>query len=129
MSDPSLQFVEYSDTFNFSGTVALAPGTYWLAIHNGPAAPINPNSLANFAWENSGTACNESSFNVCGRALDLTTSGSPFLSTLSEDAFNLSGSLAATPEPGSFSLLGTGFISLAFLLRRSQGRFGKFGKK
>ncbi len=127
--DPSKQFVEYSDTFTFSGTVSLAAGTYWLALHNGPTASVNPNSLANFAWENTATACSAIGSNPCGRAQDLTASGSPFLSTLTDNAFNLSGTVSGVPEPGSLSLLGAGLLSFALFTRRSRDQFANFRRK
>jgi hypothetical protein len=119
--DPSLQFTEFSDTFTFGGGVTLSAGVYWLGLHNGPTSPVDPNSLANFAWENTSTSCTETAFNVCGRAQDLTSPGSPFLSTLTENAFNISGSpVTGTPEPASLPLFASGFASLVLLPRRSR---------
>jgi len=54
-----------------------------------------------------------------GQSFSITTDGSkPEITILDAVGYNLNTDVAATPEPGSIALLGTGMVSLAGILRR-----------
>jgi hypothetical protein len=94
---------EFSYTFGVNFT--LAPGTYWLVLHNGPVNTI-PATQFYWAWQ-SGISGNS-------KSQDLAVAGSPWVANEAELAFQLTG---FTPEPASALLVGGGLLA-AWLARR-----------
>lgn len=103
-------YSEYENEFS-TGNLTLGPGTYHLGLHNGPTSDT---SRAEFYWET--TSLNGT---PTGDEVNL-QAASAWSNNGQEHAFELLGS-TATPEPGSFLLLGLGGIALGGL-RRLRGR-------
>jgi PEP-CTERM motif len=107
-------FNEFLDDINMTaslsgGSLSLASGTYWLGLHNGPTSD---STFRDFYWE---TTANNAT--IRGQYQDLTIASPPWISTLQEHAFNISGNLAV-PEPGTLSMFGAGLIGILALRRR-----------
>ncbi|MBI3679649.1 MAG: PEP-CTERM sorting domain-containing protein [Acidobacteria bacterium] len=104
-----LQF-EFVNDFLISGT--LAPGTYWIGLHNGP---ISDTTFRDFNWGS--RAANAT---ATGQYQDLTLGPNPpWTDSLTEHAFILFGDI---PEPSTWVLVGSAVGLLAFARRfRSQG--------
>jgi hypothetical protein len=100
---------EFSYTFGIN--VGLAPGAYWLVLHNGPSNVL-PATTFYWAWAN-GDAGNSAN-------LDL-LAGPPWVGNSAELAFQLTD---ATPEPVSMSLVGSGCLAALLLRRKAKGLRG-----
>ena len=114
-----VSFSEFLDDINLatsltSGSLSLAANTYWLVLHNGP---ISSSTFNDFYWE---TTANNGT--TRGMYQDLTIVSPPWISTLQEHAFNISGTFTGVPETGSFGMVGAG---LAGLLALGARRFRK----
>jgi hypothetical protein len=101
---------EFSYTFGVNAS--LAPGTYWLVLHNGPSNTM-PATNFYWAWSN-GDAGNSAS-------LDL-SAGPPWAGNSAELAFELTA--ASVPEPASMSLVAGGTLAAWLLRRRAKGSKG-----
>jgi hypothetical protein len=101
---------EYEDSWNIN-PLSLAPGTYHLALHNGP---VSFDSRSEFYWETT-----DPNGTPTGRECDLTSAcyGS-WNDNGQEHAFYLSGGVATTPEPGTLALMATGLLGVFSQLRR-----------
>lgn len=113
-------FAEYDNVINAtssltSGSLTFSAGTYWLAFHDGDTSNI---TFQDFYWET--TATNATIFGVGD---DLTASPA-WVDTTQEHAFNVSGDLLATPEPGSIALMAAGIVGLAMFSRKQESRRG-----
>jgi hypothetical protein len=95
---------EFAYTFNIDAT--LAPGTYWLVLHNGPSN-VTPDGSFYWAWSN-GNSGNSASLDP--------SPASPWAGNFTELAFEMTDSV---PEPMSTSLVGGGLLA-AWLLRRKK---------
>jgi hypothetical protein len=84
--------------------VLLAPGTYWLGLHNGP---VNENVRLDFFWE--WTAINATQR---GREDVSPFDSGGWSSTEQEHAFQLIADDVVVPEPASMWLLATGLAGL-----------------
>lgn len=94
--------------------INLAPGTYWLVLHNGPVGSATTNQ--EFFWQTA---------NANGTALGMqrVTTGGAWASTGLEHAFELDGAVAVNapgdiPEPATFLLSGLALAGLACIRRR-----------
>jgi hypothetical protein len=97
---------EYRNELDF-GNLGLAPGTYWLVLHNGSFNNLgDPNE---FLWETA--AGNGSQLGMESYDGGLTWTGN-----FNQHAFVLS----AVPEPASVAMLATGLLLAACLRRREQ---------
>ena len=104
---------EFSYSLNVN--VVLAPGTYWLALHNGPSATLPPTSFY-WAWSN-GDAGNSAS-------LDL-SAGPPWAGNSAELAFQLTTVQSSTvSEPVSISFVGGGILAAWLFRRKAKGLKG-----
>jgi PEP-CTERM motif len=102
---------EYENSWNIN-PLSLTPGTYHLALHNGP---VSFDSRSEFYWETT-----DPNGTPTGRECDL-TSGACYGSwndNGQEHAFYLSGGGATTPEPGTLALMATGLLGVFSQLRR-----------
>ena len=101
------------DLNEFSYTLAvnasLAPGTYWVLLHNGPTNTV-PSTSFYWEWSNADAGNSQSQ--------DLFGSNSPWTGNFAEFAMQLQG--VSAPEPGSMLLLGTGLACLWFARVRSK---------
>lgn len=103
---------EFEDSWNIN-PLSLGPGTYHLALHNGP---VTDTTRAEFYWETT-----DLNGTPTGRECDLTTGAcySSWFDNGQEHAFNLTGGGGGTtPEPGTILLLATGFVGAFSQLRR-----------
>jgi hypothetical protein len=103
-------------------SVLLSPGTYWLALHNGPLAP---NGFLSFFWEwhsassgDTSAQCDPSSTVTCLSTTDWHTASNQ------EYDFQLYGDAVVAPEPSTLLLLGSALPGLAGVLihRRRESR-------
>lgn len=92
--------------YQFNVNVTLGPGTYWLALHNGP---LNTVPTTQFYWEWSADVGNSQS-------KDLGPPVGPWVGNFSELAFQLDGT-TSVPEPGTGLLIGAGLVG-AWAVRR-----------
>jgi PEP-CTERM motif len=100
---------EYQNDFSLPG-VFLAPGTYWLGLHNGPLSTI---AFSQFYWET--TNANATLFSEHNLA---PFDDDDWVSNAQQLAFQLAGETgvgpaAEVPEPMSLLLLGTGLLVVA----------------
>ena len=107
-------FNEFDNVINMaasltSGSLNLAAGTFWLAIHDGD---ISNTTFLDFYWETSA-----SNATTPGQAQDL-TAGPGWSSTLQEHAFNISGDSLGVPEPATWLFMAAGLGALALVRRR-----------
>ena len=92
--------------------VGLSAKTYWLNLQNA----VVPSGDPVFWDENSGIGCGGD--NGKGGGCPSEPSGN-FLGTIPSESFTVTGpSGGSTPEPGSFSLFGSGILALVGALRR-----------
>ena len=98
-------YLEFQNDFSMS--VSLAPGTYWLGLHDGP---VLDTTFRDFYWGT--TAANATSAGMYQELPSL-----PWIDSLLEHAFVLSGDQAPVPEPvpepGTLVLAATGLGALA----------------
>lgn len=109
-----LGFTEFQNVFTIS-VLGLAPGTYWLQLHNGD--PSTFNQFTDFYWETADSAPPNSGTNA-GAEISLTPPGSVWTSNFAEHAFIISGDPVAIPEPVTFSLVGAGLLFAGFVRLR-----------
>ncbi len=104
-------YTEYVNNFS-TGNITLGPGTYHLGLHNGM---LSDPARAEFYWET--TYANGT---PSGIEMNL-ENGNTWNYNGQEHAFELLGTAATAPEPGSLLLLGLGGIALGGFrkLRRS----------
>ena len=95
---------EFAYTYNVGVYVELAPGNYWLVLHNGPSSAI-PSTTYYWAWS---ANLGDSQSQFVG---DTAWSGN-----LSELAFQVT--TAPSPEPASMSLAGCGLLAAWFVRRK-----------
>jgi hypothetical protein len=102
---------EFENSWNIN-PLLLGPGTYHLALHNGPVTLTTRND---FYWETT-----DLNGTPTGRECDLTTGAcySNWNDNGQEHAFYLTGGGGSTPEPGTILLLATGFVGAFSQLRR-----------
>lgn len=93
-----------------TGGLALAPGTYWLGLHNGP---LTTDSHADTYWES--TADNAT---IRGNEDIAPFDSGLWFNNENEHAFKLFTETGVVPEPGSLALLATGGMPLLGFLRR-----------
>jgi len=105
---------EFTNDWNISA-LTLGPGTYHLALHNGP---VTLTDRVEFYWETT-----DPNGTTTGLECDLTDGAcyNSWFNNGQEHAFYLTGG-TSTPEPGTLALLGTGVVGLAGMLRRKLGR-------
>jgi len=104
-------FCEYDNTFTLN--VALGPGTYHLALHNGP---VTDDTRSEFYWETTNPNGTQT-----GLECDLTTGAcyNNWSNNGQEHAFILyGGGNTGVPEPGTLALMGTGILGALAGLRR-----------
>ena len=99
---------EYRNEFALNTPLTLAPGTYWLVLHNG--APRNLHDPNEFLWESAAD-------NNTSRRVERFARSGPWRTTGTEHAFQVS----AVPEPEQVLMLLIGMTLLACLKRRDQG--------
>jgi len=88
--------------------VGLNAGTYWLNLQNAVVSNGDP-----VYWdENSGMGCDS---HGCPSFASDSAVG-----TIPSESFDITGSSATTPEPGSMTLLASGIASMAGVLRRKR---------
>ena len=92
-------------------SIALAPGTYWLGLHNGPLSHTSDDS---YYWETT----NLNGTNA-GREDNAPFDG-VWVNNTFDHAFQLYGNAAVVPEPMTLSLVATGLIGVAVFRRRQR---------
>lgn len=98
----------YLETFSIPN-VNLAPGTYWLELGDASTA------LGNTVYWDSSVGPSSATQSVYLNGVVY------YESPLSESqTFQIDGTTTATPEPGSFMLLGSGLVGLAGMARRKR---------
>jgi len=108
-----LGFLLFQNDFAIS-LLGVAPGTYWLELHNGP---VSNNSFTDFYWSFADPNTTNGTTNP-GQEMYLVGSN-PWATNDNEHAFNISGnaSTANLPEPGT-AWLAAGAITGLILRRR-----------
>lgn len=101
-------FNEFS--YSFPIVAALAPGTYWVVLHNGPTNAI-PGGDFVWGWSNGNSGNSQSQ--------DLAVPGSPWIGNFAELALQLNDA-SVVPEPTSMLLLGAGLLALGFVRGRKK---------
>jgi len=105
-----LGLTEFRNTFALSAQLALAPGDYWLVLHNGGLADVgDPNE---FLWETTAGAGGQMG------GYEAFSADGPFTRNFQEHAFMIS----AVPEPGPGLSLLAGLAVLAGVSRRAGSR-------
>ncbi|MBL8216071.1 MAG: PEP-CTERM sorting domain-containing protein [Bryobacterales bacterium] len=99
---------------DLTSLVALAAGTYWLELHEGPT--LSTSDSTNIGWE--------ASANSGGNALQgLAANGLPTSGTLNNLAFQLFdtpfNNTATVPEPGTLGLAALALIAIASTRKKS----------
>ena len=85
-------------------SIVLAPGTYWLGLHNGP---LSTTARQEFYWattNNNATGRGEEDIDPFGAG--------GWVNNGSEHAFQLNATTTLTPEPASMLMMATGLIGL-----------------
>jgi len=101
-------------TYAFAVNVPLAPGTYWVLLHNGPTNTI---PVTDFYWGWSADVGNSQSLN-------LSVTNEPWIGNFAEFALELQGTGdnggSTVPEPGTMLLLGAGLVGMWFVRARQK---------
>jgi hypothetical protein len=119
-----------NDLFQFQGTTTLANGSYNFEHDDGLILYLTGNGVINDAVINAGgpTAAEATAFTVCASGCDATAGTYTFTLDYAEvdgppaellAALPLTGPApSVTPEPTSLTLMGTGVLALAGMIRR-----------
>jgi hypothetical protein len=105
-SDPPTIYDIYTETFSIP-TLTLGPGTYYFQLGDA-VSTTTPRITYPVAWDESGGPSTAYQYQDPGT---VSVGGETFDILGTED-------VAATPEPGSFLLLGSGLLAMAGLVRR-----------
>ena len=97
-------YLEYS--FDIPVSFTLGIGDYWLGLHNGPLATTTPREML---WATTAVPVGSEGLYFDGT----------WLGTGNEHAFLLEGTTSGIPEPGSFALIASGLVAVAYLRRKS----------